>query len=79
MQQISTPNLLLKYLYNETSSAEKAAIEKSIANDASLQDELNRLKEIKLRLDEQDNTIPSIASIGQILAYSKEQSLTETH
>lgn len=79
MQQISTPNLLVKYLYNEMSAAEKKAMEQSLANDVALQDELFRLKETKLRLDESDSSMPSAEAIEKIMAYSKEQALTEIH
>lgn len=78
MQQIFTSELLVKHLYNETTDSEAAAIENALANDANLQQEFKQLRATKNALDE-DGEAPSTSTIEKILAFSKEQELTESH
>ena len=79
MQQIFTSELLVKQLYNETTNSEATAIENALANDANLQQEFKQLRATKNALDETDGEAPSTSTIQKILAFSKEQELTESH
>ena len=79
MQQNSTSELLVKHLYNETTDSEATAIEHALANDANLQQEFKQLRATKNALDETDGETPSASTIQKILAFSKEQELTESH
>lgn len=70
MQQIFTPELLIKHLYNETTPAEARAIAVALRNDPSLQEEFRHLKETKYRLDESEGGEPGQSTIQKILVYS---------
>jgi hypothetical protein len=70
MQQIFTPELLIKHLYNETTPAEARAIAVALQNNPSLQEEFRHLEETKYRLDESEGGEPGQSTIQKILAYS---------
>ncbi|MFN8261202.1 MAG: hypothetical protein U0X41_09740 [Chitinophagales bacterium] len=79
MQQISTSELLIKHLYNETNEAEAASVRSILANDTAMQQEFSRLQEAKNELDEAGGDIPGVSVIEKIKAFSKKQSLAEAH
>ncbi len=79
MQQNSTSELLVKHLYNETSTNEANAVSDALAQDNALQQEFNQLSEAKYALDETDGETPDISIIQKIMKFSKQQELTETH
>ncbi len=74
MQQNSTPELLVKHLYNETNATEAKSVQNSMESNPSLQQEFKSLQEAKYRLDETDGDEPGKSAISNILAYSKEMS-----
>lgn len=79
MQQISTPELLVKHLYNETSAEEATTVDNALTNDSKLQEEFNELQTAKIALDEADGELPGVSVIEKIMTFSKEQELTATH
>ncbi len=68
-----TPEDLLLYLYNETSSQQRADIEKALACDWTLQEKLQVLKASKERL-EKITVTPRTEVILDILNYARERS-----
>ena len=79
MQQNSTSELLVKHLYNETTTSEVGIISDALTNDLNLQQEFTQLKEAKDALDEADGEAPSTSTIQNILEFSKKQELAESH
>ena len=79
MQQISTPELLVKHLYHETTQEEASKVESILASDAKLQQEYAQLQETKYALDEADGELPNANVLEKIMEFSKEQELTESH
>lgn len=79
MQQISTSELLIKHLYNETNAAEADVVDVALAADVNLQQEYTQLQEAKYALDEADGQAPGSAVIEKIMAFSKEQELAPSH
>ncbi|MCC6583027.1 MAG: hypothetical protein IT271_04945 [Chitinophagales bacterium] len=79
MQQISTPELLIKHLYNETNATETGVVDAALAADATLHDEYAQLQETKYALDEADGQAPGASVIEKIMAFSKEQELAASH
>jgi hypothetical protein len=79
MQQISTPELLIKHLYNETNTAEAGVVDAALAADVNLQQEYAQFQETKYALDEADGKAPGSSVIEKIMAFSKEQELAASH
>ncbi|MEZ5025514.1 MAG: hypothetical protein R2739_02955 [Chitinophagales bacterium] len=77
MQQIFTPELLVKHLYNETTTKEAEIINEAIAKNATLKQEFNRLQTAKNALNEDDGELPKASTIENILSYSKQQHVSE--
>ncbi len=71
MQQNFTREILVKYLYNETTELENQYIEDAVKNDHSLQQELEQLSQIKNSLDQDGGSSPSSECIGNIIDYAK--------
>jgi len=71
MQQISTPELLVKHLYNETDVNEYNLAENVLENDTNLQQEFAKMQETKNALDDADGNEPSQSVINNILDFSK--------
>ena len=71
MKQSFTKNLLVKYIYNETSTAERLNIEAALNEDFELYEEYVALYEAYINLPKVKFT-PSPKSISNILSYSKE-------
>ncbi|WP_226389709.1 hypothetical protein [Penaeicola halotolerans] len=65
----STPNEILRLLYDDLPASEAAACEEAIAADPMLKEEYSALKSAKDALD-QLNLEPSAASIAKILAFA---------
>ncbi len=79
MQQISTPELLVKQLYNETNPIEAAAVQQAIDNNPEMADLYTSLQEAKAAVEESDGESPSVRSIEKILTYSNAKTLEEIH
>lgn len=71
MQQISTPELLVKQLYLETDSDERRQIEQLLTNDSEVADMFAQLSEAKQALDEDGGELPGTPVMENILRYSK--------
>ncbi len=78
MQPNSTPELLVKHLYNETNTQEANSVKDALANDVNAEQEFSQLQAVKQALDETDGETPSVSVIQKILSFSKEQELTES-
>ncbi len=78
MQQIFTPELLVKHLYNETTSEEATAIEDALTTNVALQTTYKQLQATKYALDEEDGGTPHSSVFQKIKAYSAAQSLVTT-
>jgi len=70
MKQSFTNNLLVKYIYNETSVAEKLCIEELLNDDYKLYEEYEALFDAYVSLPKVKFS-PSPDSISNILSYSK--------
>lgn len=79
MQLIFTPELLVKYLYNETTETETAIVKETFANDVNLQQEFKQLQASKYALDESDGGAPGTSVVQKILAFSKRNFSVEIH
>ncbi len=75
MQQIFTPELLVKHLYNETTPEEAIAIEDALTTNVALQTVYRQLQATKYALDEEDGGTPPSSVLQKIKAYSVAQSL----
>ncbi len=75
MQQIFTPEILVKHLYNETTLEESALINDALSNDVKLEQEFRQLQETKYALDESEGDEPRSAVSKKILEFSKKQEL----
>jgi hypothetical protein len=73
-----TEDLLVKYLYNEVSIAEKHLIEESLDNDWELQELYKAMQKSHRELPKVQFS-PSKNVIQNILKYSKEQTALEPH
>jgi len=71
-----TPEDLLLYLYNETTSRQTAAIEKALKKDWTLREKLTVLKTSMQRLDKIKQT-PRTEVVLNVLKYSREKTLEE--
>ena len=71
MQEISTPELLVKHLYNETNALEKSIVNQAIENQVLIKEEYTNMQTAKNALDEIDGNEPNQAVIDTILTYSK--------
>jgi hypothetical protein len=76
MQQISTSELLVKHLYNETTIEEATIVNKLLKDDSTIQEEFKQIQAAKYALDETDGYEPNKSVIDKILTYSK-KSATE--
>lgn len=76
MQKNSTPELLVKHLYNETNVSESELVKISLKNDNMLQEEYTQMQATKFALDDADGSEPNKSVIENILNYSK-KSATE--
>ena len=79
MQQISTPELLVKHLYNETDAEETIILQNSLENDAKTAESYKQLQEVKNALDEAGGESPANSVIQLILEYSTQQELSTSH
>ena len=73
---MSTPDLLVKHLYNETDSEEATLLQHSLENDSKSTETYRQLQEAKAALDEADGETPGNSIIQNILEYSKQQELS---
>ena len=71
MQQISTPELLVKHLYLETDSDERKHIGLQLTDDSEASDMFAQLSEAKQALDEDGGELPGTPVMENILRYSK--------
>jgi len=71
-----TPEDLLLYLYNETTSSQTAAIEKALKKDWTLREKLSVLKTSMQRLDKIKQT-PRTEVVLNVLNYSREKTMEE--
>jgi hypothetical protein len=71
-----TPEDLLLYLYNETTSRQTAAIEKALKKDWTLREKLSVLKTSMQRLDKIKQT-PRTEVVLNVLNYSREKTMEE--
>ncbi len=76
MQQNFTTELLVKYLYHETTAAEKQAINEELINNYLLREEFSELLFAYKQLPKVKFN-PSKTSIQSIMDYSKESALEE--
>lgn len=79
MQQISTPELLVKHLYNETDAEETIILQNSLENDAKTAESYKQLQEVKNALDEAGGESPANSVIQLIIEYSTQQELSTSH
>lgn len=79
MQQISTPELLVKHLYSETDAEETVILQNSLENDAKIAESYKQLQEVKNALDEAGGESPANSVIQHILEYSTQQELSTSH
>ena len=70
-----TPNYLVSFLYNETSSSESAKIQNAISLDATLSAEYDSLQSAFQRLPKAQFR-PSPKAIQNILRYSQQSEVT---
>lgn len=63
--------VLMQYLYGETSTQLTLAIEKALVEDWELQDEINTLKRTMKQLDTLKLSSPRKSSINAIVNYAK--------
>lgn len=71
-----TPEVLLMYLYKETTPKQTAAIEKALKNDWTLREKLAVLKTSMERLDKIKQT-PRTEVVLNVLNYAREHSAEE--
>jgi len=71
-----TPEDLLLYLYNETTSRQTAAIEKALKKDWTLREKLTVLKASMQRLDKIKQT-PRTEVVLSVLNYAREKFVEE--
>lgn len=71
MQQISTSELLVKHLYNETNADEASVVNNAIENQPVIQQDFVDLQIAKDALDGTDGHEPKPSVIDNIIAYSK--------
>jgi len=71
-----TPEDLILYLYNETTSRQTAAIEKALKKDWTLREKLTVLKTSMQRLDKIKQT-PRTEVVLNVLNYAREKSVEE--
>jgi len=71
-----TPEDLILYLYNETTSRQTAAIEKALKKDWTLREKLTVLKASMQRLDKIKQT-PRTEVVLNVLNYAREKSVEE--
>ena len=76
MQKKFTPNQLVQYLYQETSTCDTWAIEERIDEDLSFREEYEMLSDAYRQLPKVKFS-PSAQSIRDILRYSERTALTE--
>jgi|GEM_PF-5840259 hypothetical protein len=75
MQQIFTPELLLKFLYSETNESESKLVRDALEKNEDWNTEFQQLQTVKYALDEQDGDTPPASVVNRILAYSKLQEM----
>lgn len=73
MEQSFTQNLLVKYIYNETTVAEKFYVEEALNDDFKLYEDYEALYEAYIGLPKVKFS-PSPDTISNILSYSKQSS-----
>lgn len=73
-----TPDDLIRYIYNETTDTEKAAIEQALVTDTDFAHEHRQIKAMIMSLDTVKEE-PSQKSVDAILAYSKSIDLHSVH
>ncbi len=71
MQQNSTPELLVKHLYDETNVSESELVKVSLNNDNLLQEEYSQMQASKYALDDSGGNEPRKSVIENILNYAK--------
>ena len=74
MQKTSTPELLVKHLYNETNVSESELVQIYLKNDNLLQEEYSQMQAVKYALDESGGNEPRKSVIADILNYAKKSS-----
>jgi hypothetical protein len=79
MQQISTPELLVKHLYNETNKSEADALQQELNSNPETAQLYTKLQDAKNALEENDGEMPSVNVVEKILAYSNANTLEEIH
>lgn len=79
MQQISTPELLVKHLYNETDKEESTILQNALEQDSETAQTFKQMQEVKNALDEAGDETPGENVIRNILEFSKQQELTASH
>ena len=73
MKQSFTQNLLVKYIYNETTAAEKLYVEEALNDNFELYEEYEALYEAYIGLPKVKFS-PSPDTISNILSYSRQSS-----
>ncbi|GMV78221.1 MAG: hypothetical protein AMXMBFR79_13520 [Chitinophagaceae bacterium] len=69
--------VLIQYMYGETSKEVKCAIEEALQVDWELQDELNIMQRTMKQLDTLQMSSPRKSSINAILNYARMEEVTE--
>ncbi len=72
MKKQITENDIVKYVYKEVTTKEKAAIERALFGNQLLEDEFYSMVDLKQQMDELEKTVkPSRKSIDRILKFSR--------
>lgn len=79
MQQISTPELLVKHLYHETDAEEATLLQHELEHNAEAAQSYVAMQEVKGMLDDDSGETPGASVINKILEFSKEKELTAIH
>lgn len=75
MESIFTPELLVKFLYNETTPAETLEIKVLLEKDNTLKAELEQMRFVKHAMEDYGSDNPSPESISAITAYAKQKEM----
>lgn len=70
MEELSTQNNLVRFLYQETSLREEIVLKRQMASDSALQEEYTMLKEAKLQLPKVLFN-PSASVLDRIMNHSR--------
>lgn len=75
MESIFTPELLVKFLYNETTPAKTLEIKQALLHDVELKQELEQMRFVKHAMEDFGSDNPSPESISAITAYAKQKEM----